>query len=384
MSLYYIRVNMLHTLSQLYLPHNMAPEQIIQDNKLRSFEQLAAIIKVKFEVPEMVYNKLYDTCDLHWRVTDHLGALIPVIGLIRKTAVLVVIEFSTGDVVSCAEGHLFATSDRRDVVTARELKVGDVLYKVDGSEVTVASKVESGEHSDFYDIQVRSDKMLYSDAAGFVHHNTHTVEETLGELGLEDGNGYFKNTSSGSAAGLYKTLFMNRTGIVVLDDCDTIVSTQEGRNLLKAALDTKKKRKLVWAKAASWLFDPNDEIMMGDALSDVEAGLEPEKFPRYFDFEGRVIMISNLSPDVLDPDGALATRGFIITLDPTKEEVFAFMRKIAPNIPIEGELSLEQRMEVVSLIEKQTGPVNIRKLVRGMNLAASGVPNFQRLIERYC
>jgi hypothetical protein len=87
---------------------------------------------------------------------------------------------------------------------------------------------------------------------------------------------------------------------------------------------------------------------------------------------------------VLDPDGALATRGFIITLDPTKAEVFAFMRKIAPNIPIEGTLTLEERMAVVDLIEKQTGAVNIRKLVRGMNLAASGVPNWARLVERYC
>jgi hypothetical protein len=279
---------------------------------------------------------------------------------------------------------MFATNARNDVIVASELKVGDLLAKTSGVIVVVVSKISTGVVSDVYDIQVQSEKMLYSDAAGFVHHNTHTVEETLQNLGLSDGDGYFKNTSSGSAAGLYKTLFMNRTGIVVLDDCDTIVSTQEGRNLLKAALDTKKKRKLVWAKAAAWLFDPADEALMGDALDAVDSGMEPEKFPRYFDFEGRVILISNLSPDVLDPDGALATRGFIITLDPTKAEVFAFMRKIAPNIPIEGTLTLEERMAVVDLIEKQTGAVNIRKLVRGMNLAASGTPNWQRLVERYC
>jgi len=213
---------------------------------------------------------------------------------------------------------------------------------------------------------------------------THTVEETLAELGMEDGNGYFKNTSSGSAAGLYKTLFMNRTGIVVLDDCDTIVATQEGRNLMKAALDTKKKRKLVWAKHASWLFDPNNEDEMQNALDSIAVGEEPEMFPKYYDFEGRVIMISNLPAETLDPDGALATRGFIITLNPTKEEVFAFMRKIAPKIPVEGRaLTDAERMEVVDLIEKQPGDANIRKLVRGLNMCASGVPNWQRIVERY-
>lgn len=214
---------------------------------------------------------------------------------------------------------------------------------------------------------------------------THTVEETLGELGLEDGNGYFKNTSSGSAVGLYKTLFMNRTGIVVLDDCDTIVATQEGRNLLKAALDTKKKRKLTWSKVGSWLFDPKNEEEMAKAMDSIAVGEEPEMFPKYFDFEGRVIMISNLPADTLDPDGALATRGFIITLNPTTAEVFAFMRKIAPKIPVEGRtLTHEERMEVVDMIEKQPGTANIRKLVRGLNMCASGVPNWQRIVERYC
>ncbi len=213
---------------------------------------------------------------------------------------------------------------------------------------------------------------------------SHQVEETLNNLGLSDGNGYFKNTSSGSPAGLYRTLFMNRTGLVLLDDCDTIVNTQEGRNLMKAALDTKKQRKLVWGKAASWLFDPADEIEMENALEALENGEEPERFPKYFNFEGRVIMISNLRADQLDPDGALSTRGFVLTLDPTKTEVFEFMRKIAPNIPVEGDLTPEQRIEVVDLISKQGGDANIRKLVRGLNMAASGVPNWQRIVARYC
>jgi hypothetical protein len=214
---------------------------------------------------------------------------------------------------------------------------------------------------------------------------THTVEETLSELGLEDGNGYFKNTSSGSPPGLYRTLFINKTGIVVLDDSDMIVNTQEGRNLLKAALDTKKRRKLVWGKMSSWLFDPADDYEMEKANQAIEAGEEPEKFPRYFDYEGRVIMISNLPLETLDPDGALATRGFVIALDPTDEEIVSFMRKIAPNIKVEGgNLSEEERLAVVDLLEKQGGALNIRKLVRGLNLAASGVPNYARLIERYC
>ena len=153
---------------------------------------------------------------------------------------------------------------------------------------------------------------------------------------------------------------------------------------MKAALDTKKKRKLTWSKHASWLFDPANQEEMAKTEDSIAVGEEPEMFPKYYDFEGRVIMISNLSADTLDPDGALATRGFILTLDPTKDEVFAFMRKIAPKIPVEGrQLTDAERNEVVDMIEKQPGTANIRKLVRGLNMCASGVPNWQRIVERY-
>lgn len=233
-------------------------------------------------------------------------------------------------------------------------------------------------------IKIDHPRALYVTKDYVPTHNTHNVEKTLHSLGLQDGEGYFKNTSSGSPSGLFKTLFINRTGIVVLDDCDTLLNTQEGRNLLKAALDTKKRRKLVWGKSAHWLFDPADEYEAEAAQEAIDQGLEPEKFPRYYDYEGRVILISNLTPDQLDPDGALSTRGFVLTLDPTREEVFSYMQKILPEIEVEGNLPEDSRIEVLELIKKQTGDVNIRKLVRGLNMAASGVPNWQRIVQRYC
>lgn len=358
--------------------------ETITSIQTKSFGELAALVQDHIG-HELEVNKLYNIRKFNWTVQDHNDSPVPILGFIRKQSPTIAFTFSDNSELIVSTHHLFATKDRGDVTFAWELKVGDTLTKFDGSPVSVTSAVECAEVSDVYDIQVQSKKMLYRDASGLVHHNTHTVEETLAEMGLEDGNGYFKNTSSGSAAGLYKTLYMNRTGIVMLDDCDTIVSTQEGRNLMKAALDTKKKRKLVWAKAASWLFDPNSQDEMQACQDAIEVGEEPEKFPKYYDFEGRVIMISNLPVETLDPDGALATRGFIITLDPTKDEVFAFMRKIVPHLKTEGEkqLSMEERLEVVKLIEMQPGSANIRKLVRGLNMAASGVPNWQRIVERY-
>ena len=47
---------------------------------------------------------------------------------------------------------------------------------------------------------------------------TFTVEKVLNSMGLSDGNGYFKNTGTASAAGIYSLLFKNQNGIVFFDD----------------------------------------------------------------------------------------------------------------------------------------------------------------------
>lgn len=210
---------------------------------------------------------------------------------------------------------------------------------------------------------------------------TFTVEETLNKLGLRDGDGYFKQTGSASAAGIYRLLFQNRKGIVLFDDADGALADQDGRNLIKAATDTKKVRKLAWAKNAKNLID-------GDEITDaqIDAGM----LPTNYEFTGRIIFISNLSIDKLDPDRALRTRALMISIDPSDDEVVEFMRKIVDKIPLEDNLSLdpEERGEVIDLIDQGTkSELNIRKLVRSLNIRASakagGLNTWERLIRLY-
>lgn len=210
---------------------------------------------------------------------------------------------------------------------------------------------------------------------------TFTVEEQLNKLGLRDGDGYFKQTGSASAAGIYRLLFQNRKSIVLFDDADGALADQDGRNLIKAATDTKKVRKLAWAKNAKNLVD-------GDEITDaqIDAGM----LPTAYEFTGRVIFISNLPIDKLDPDRALRTRALMISVDPTDQEVLDFMRKIVDKIPLEDGLSLEhgEREEVITLIDGgNKADLNIRKLVRSLNIRASakagGLASWERLIKLY-
>lgn len=210
---------------------------------------------------------------------------------------------------------------------------------------------------------------------------TQTVEDTLEKLGLQDGAGYFKMTGSASAIGIYTTLYQHRHGgCVLFDDCDGALGDQDARNIIKAATDTKKKRKLAWGKKSSFIFDP--DIEDPETYED-----DPSMVPKYFDFTGRIIFISNLSLNKLDPDGALRTRAFIINVNPTDEEVIDYMEKILHKIPLEDGLSLtkEERIEVFHEVKNANRKhgVSIRKLVRALNIAATKVQNWRTLVRLY-
>ena len=82
-----------------------------------------------------------------------------------------------------------------------------------------------------------------------------------------------------SAIGLYKKLYRYSAAgsVVVFDDCDTVLFDDLSLNILKAALDTGKKRIIQW----------NTESRV----------LDREGIPDKFEFEGAVIFITNVKFD---------------------------------------------------------------------------------------
>ena len=194
---------------------------------------------------------------------------------------------------------------------------------------------------------------------------TQTVEDMLHAAGMKDGEGYYKVTGSATPTGIYRLLFQNKKSILLFDDSDSALVDQEGRNLFKAASDTKKARKISWMKGGKNFVAPEDY----DEESD------DDTLPRSFEFTGKIIFISNLPLNKLDPDGALRTRGYVINIDPTNEEIYDFMDKIADkiNLDVNYPLSKRDRMEVVDILRaRKIGDktANLRSLVRGLNTRA--------------
>ena len=195
---------------------------------------------------------------------------------------------------------------------------------------------------------------------------TQTVEDVLAAAGKTDGDGYFKITGSASPPGVYRLLFQHKKEILLFDDSDSALQDVEGRNLFKTASDTKKIRKISWAKGGKNYIDP-DDYDEEDENSDV--------LPRSFEFTGKIIFISNLPLNKLDPDGALRTRGYVINIDPTNEEIYDYMVKICTYIKLEVDYPLDKnkRLEVVDLLRTRKiadKTANLRSLVRGLNTRA--------------
>jgi len=92
-------------------------------------------------------------------------------------------------------------------------------------------------------------------------------------------------TGGTSAIGLYIKLWDNRQEgkLIVFDDCDTALFDELQLNMLKAAMDTKKKRRICWMKESNALKGGGDE--------------QGENIPNAFVFEGSIVFLTNLKFD---------------------------------------------------------------------------------------
>jgi hypothetical protein len=163
--------------------------------------------------------------------------------------------------------HMMSSDSRSDTEISRDLID---TFKILG-EMTdaVASSVVRG--------------LVVSGPAGI--GKSYTVESTLVKsldmLGLLSGKGSMYDTVSGhmSPIALYETLWNYRDEgkVLLFDDCDSVLYDEDSLNILKAALDSKKTRKISWNTNSRYLID-ND-------------------IPKRFEYQGGIIFITNLKFD---------------------------------------------------------------------------------------
>ena len=152
-----------------------------------------------------------------------------------------------------------------------------------------------------------------------------------------------------TAKGLYRTLFENNKSIIVFDDCDAVLKDPVALNLLKGALDSYGKRIISW-----------------------NADMRDDDLPRSFNFEGRVIFISNMDQDRIDQ--AIRSRSMMIDLSMSLDQKIDRMEFIAKSDEFLPEYDAKCKSDALALIREiksECKEISLRTLISVTKIRAS-------------
>jgi hypothetical protein len=179
-----------------------------------------------------------------------------------------------------------------------------------------------------------------------------------------------------SAVGLYKLLYnyADANNVLVLDDCDTVLYDETSLNLLKAALDSSKKRRISW----------NTDSAL----------LRREGIPDSFEFKGSVIFITNLKFDKVrgklkDHLDAIMSRCHYLdlTLDNMREKVLRCKQIVADGMLNEYDFTKEQEEELMAFIfdnKERMREISLRMVTKVADLKKAMPEKWKAMAEVTC
>jgi hypothetical protein len=186
---------------------------------------------------------------------------------------------------------------------------------------------------------------------------THSVTQSIRDTDMTESDYvFFKGYST--ARGLYNTLFDNNGKLIIFDDCDSVLEDKVALNILKSALDSYETRTISWMAK----MNKNDE------------------YPQQFDFNGRIIFISNKSKE--DMNEAILSRSLTVDLTMTPSDKVERMGSILDSIL--PEYTLEAKTEALDFLKifKDEVSLNMRMLIMVTKMRAT-YPNNWRDMAKY-
>ena len=208
---------------------------------------------------------------------------------------------------------------------------------------------------------------------------SHGVEKVLGnhELIAQLGNKpakYEVVKGAMSAIGLYCKLYKHadKDNVLVFDDCDSVFSDELSLNILKAALDSKKTRKICWNT---------------DSFK-----LRNEGVPDSFDFKGSAIFITNIKFDnvkskkLRDHLEALESRCHYIdlTINTEREKMLRIKQIVRDGMLDEYKFTEEQHQDVVDFIDvnkSKLRELSLRTVLKVADLAKAFPDRWEAMAE---
>lgn len=209
---------------------------------------------------------------------------------------------------------------------------------------------------------------------------SHGVEKVLGrhDLIADLGNGekkYEVVKGAMSALGLYCKLFefSDKDNVIVFDDCDSVLLDDLSLNILKAALDSKKKRTISWNTDSHKLRD--------------------EGIPNSFAFKGSVIFITNIKFDnvksrkLRDHLEALESRCHYLdlTINTEREKILRIKQIVNDGMLDEYHFSDEVHEEIIDFIDmnkKRLRELSLRSVLKAADLCKAFPDRWESIAEQ--
>lgn len=181
---------------------------------------------------------------------------------------------------------------------------------------------------------------------------SHLVKEVLEKYDLVTGKDYAWLTSRCTAPALFETgIRFRKGGILVLDDVDfsggSRDSKKQMREILKCMTDSSPERIVNWSVKSGGYEQVASAGEGEDAISRYEKG-EAKKLPSQYRFDGRLIIITNLTEKEFDDEGALLSRAMNVPLFLTEEEKLERMKTMLRKVNPEMDIRLKE--EVLSTL----------------------------------
>jgi DNA-binding NarL/FixJ family response regulator len=177
-----------------------------------------------------------------------------------------------------------------------------------------------------------------------------------------------------SAIGLYSKLyeFSSEKNVIVFDDCDSVLLDDLSLNILKAALDSSKKRTISW--------NTDSRILRSEGI------------PDRFEFKAGAIFITNIkfenvrSKKLQDHLAALESRCHYIDLqmDTDREKVLRIKQIVADGMLDEYELSDVAKIDVVDFVSNNRAKLrelSLRTVLKVAQLRKAFADNWEAMAE---
>jgi len=177
--------------------------------------------------------------------------------------------------------------------------------------------------------------------------------------------------------GLYQTLYMNsnKGDVIVFDDCDSVLFDEVCLNMLKAVLDSGKKRTISWKSESN--------------------ALRREGIPDRFEFEGSAIFISNVSFEsvkskkIRDHLEALMSRCHYIDLEMDKvtDKFLRIEQIVGDGMLDEYEFGAKGNKEIIDfMLEKSARlrEISLRMVLKVADLKKMSPKTWKELAESTC